>query len=55
VPYGSDEMADDYEKAYIEMALQKAGGNISRAAKLAGVGRRFLQKAMGRHGLRGRA
>ncbi len=52
---GRDHIADAYEKAYIELALEKAGGNISRAAKLAGVGRRFLQKAMDHHGLRGRA
>lgn len=52
---GRDHVADAYEKAYIELALEKEGGNISRAANLAGVGRRFLQKAMERHGLRGRA
>jgi DNA-binding NtrC family response regulator len=52
---GRDHVADVYEKAYLEQALEKAGGNISHAAKQAGVGRRFFQKAMGRHGLRGRA
>ncbi len=39
----------------LELALEKTGGNITRAAKLAGVGRRFFQKAMQCHGLRGRA
>ena len=52
---GRDHVAGAYEKAYLELALEKAGGNITRAAKLAGVGRRFFQKAMQCHGLRGRA
>jgi DNA-binding NtrC family response regulator len=52
---GRDHVANAYEKAYIEQALEKASGNISRAAEISGVGRRFLQKAMQRHGLRGRA
>lgn len=52
---GRDHVANAYEKAYIEQALEKARGNVSRAAALSGVGRRFFQKAMQRHGLRGRA
>ncbi|WP_437607061.1 sigma 54-interacting transcriptional regulator [Sorangium sp. So ce834] len=51
---GREHVADAYEKAYLELALEEVGGNVSRAAELAGVGRRFIQKAMRRHGLRGR-
>ncbi len=50
---GRDLIADAYEKRYLELILQKTGGNVSRAAELAGVGRRWIQKAMIRHGLRG--
>jgi DNA-binding NtrC family response regulator len=49
---GRDHLAEAYEKAYIELALQQTGGNISRAAEIAGVGRNFLQKAIKRYGLR---
>jgi DNA-binding NtrC family response regulator len=42
-----------YEKAYIELALKQTGGNVTRAAALAGVGRKFLQQAMKLYGLRG--
>ncbi len=49
---GRDLIADAYEKRYLELMLQKTGGNVSRAAELAGVGRRWIQNAMIRHGLR---
>ena len=49
---GRERLADAYEKAYLEEALLKTGGNVSRAAEIARVGRRFAQKAMRRHGLR---
>ena len=49
---GRQRIADAYEREYIEMALQETGGNISHAAVLAKVGRKFLQQAMKRHGLR---
>ncbi|WP_437567768.1 sigma 54-interacting transcriptional regulator [Sorangium sp. So ce542] len=51
---GREHVADAYEKAYLDLALEEVGGNVSRAAEVAGVGRRFIQKAMRRHGLRGR-
>jgi DNA-binding NtrC family response regulator len=50
---GRQRIADAYEKEYLTLALEKTGGNISRAAALAGVGRKFVQQAMRRHGLRG--
>jgi DNA-binding NtrC family response regulator len=50
---GRDRVAQAYEKAYLKLALQKTGGNVSQAAELAGVGRKFVQTAMKRYGLRG--
>jgi len=50
---GRDRVADAYVKSYIKLALQKTNGNISRAAELAKVGRKFFQTAMKRFGLRG--
>ncbi|MFO0755293.1 MAG: sigma 54-interacting transcriptional regulator [Byssovorax sp.] len=50
---GRERLAEAYERAYLEKALQKTGGNVSRAAELAGVNRKFIQRAMKRFGLRG--
>jgi len=52
---GREHVANAYEKAYLELLLEKTGGNVSRAAELAGVGRRWIQKAMKQYGLRGRS
>ncbi|WP_438000361.1 sigma 54-interacting transcriptional regulator [Sorangium sp. So ce185] len=52
---GRDRVAEAYERAYLEIALKQAGGNVCRTAELAGVGRNFVQKAMKRYGLRGGA
>lgn len=49
---GREHLVEAYEKAYIELALNKTGANVTRAAALAGVGRKFLQQAMKRYGLR---
>ncbi|MDC3962092.1 sigma 54-interacting transcriptional regulator [Polyangium jinanense] len=51
--HGRDRMAQAYEKHYLRLMLQKTDGNVSRAAELAGVGRKFVQMAMKRYGLRG--
>jgi transcriptional regulator with GAF, ATPase, and Fis domain len=52
---GRERAADAYERAYIELALKQTGGNVSRAADLAKVNRKFIQRAMKRWGLRGGA
>jgi transcriptional regulator with GAF, ATPase, and Fis domain len=52
---GRERLIDAYERGYLQEALKQACGNVCRAAELAGVGRRFVQKAMKRHGLRSRA
>jgi transcriptional regulator with GAF, ATPase, and Fis domain len=41
-----------FESVYVHALLEKAGGNVSRAAEAAGVNRRFLQRMMARLGLR---
>jgi DNA-binding NtrC family response regulator len=52
---GRERVAAAYERAYIEAALRQTGGNVSHAAELARVNRKFVQRAMKRHGLRGDA
>ena len=52
---GRERWSDAFERAYLERALERTGGNVSRAAELAGVNRRFVQRAMKRYGLRGDA
>jgi DNA-binding NtrC family response regulator len=49
---GRQRLMEAYEREYIELALRETGGNVSRAAALAGVGRKFMQQAMKRYGLR---
>jgi transcriptional regulator with GAF, ATPase, and Fis domain len=49
-----DAAADAFEKAYLSAALERTGGNVTRAAELAGVNRKFIQRAMKRFDLRGR-
>jgi len=41
-----------FERAYLEHALRVSGGSVSGAARIAGVNRRFVQRAMRRHGMR---
>ena len=50
---GLEHIEEAYRRAYLELALKETGGNVSQAAKIAGVGRAFVQKAMKRYGLRG--
>jgi len=47
-----DRMIDTFEELYLAEALRRTGGNVSRAAELAGVNRKFVQRAMKRLGLR---
>jgi len=49
---GKEMIVEVYERAYIAAALQQTGGNVTRAAELAGVNRKFIQRAMKRYGLR---
>jgi transcriptional regulator with GAF, ATPase, and Fis domain len=50
---GRDRVSEAFERAYLERALEHTGGNVTRAAELAGVNRKFIQRAMKKYGLRG--
>lgn len=45
------EAVDVFEKAYFEQLLAVADGNMSEAARLAGIDRTTLYRLMERHGL----
>jgi transcriptional regulator with GAF, ATPase, and Fis domain len=47
-----DRLKDRVETAYLRAALEKTGGNVSRAAELAGVNRKYIQRALKRLDLR---
>jgi DNA-binding NtrC family response regulator len=44
---------ESFESIYVRALLERTSGNVTRAAELAGVNRRFLQRLMARLGLRG--
>jgi len=47
-----DRVTDAFEVTYLVEALRACGGNATRAAELAGVNRKFMQRAIKRHDLR---
>ncbi|HEY4177888.1 MAG TPA: sigma 54-interacting transcriptional regulator [Kofleriaceae bacterium] len=47
-----DAMSEAFERAYLAAALEKTGGNATRAAQIAGVSRKFVQRALDRYDLR---
>jgi transcriptional regulator with PAS, ATPase and Fis domain len=47
-----DKVVGDFETAYLRHVVRQAGGNISDAAKLAGVDRTTLYRLMEKHGTR---
>jgi transcriptional regulator with GAF, ATPase, and Fis domain len=47
-----DAWMETFESVYVRSMLAKTGGNLTRAAELAGVSRRFLQRTIVRLGLR---
>jgi transcriptional regulator with PAS, ATPase and Fis domain len=47
-----DAWVNAFEMVYVRTLLQKTGGNVTRAAELAGVSRRFLQRTLARLGVR---
>jgi transcriptional regulator with GAF, ATPase, and Fis domain len=47
-----DQLCDAFEEAYLREALLQTGGNVSHAARLAGVNRKFIQRAVQRFRLR---
>ena len=44
---------ESFEAVYVRGMLKKTGGNLTRAAELAGVNRRFMQRIVSRLALRG--
>jgi transcriptional regulator with GAF, ATPase, and Fis domain len=48
-----EHLEEAFERAYLTAALAKTGGNVTRAAELAGVNRKFIQRAIKRYALRG--
>jgi transcriptional regulator with PAS, ATPase and Fis domain len=50
-----DDVVERLERLYVETALRRSEGNVTRAALLAGVSRRFLQRMIARLGVRGAA
>jgi transcriptional regulator with PAS, ATPase and Fis domain len=47
-----DAWTSEFESIYIRAMMRKTNGNLTRAAELAGVSRRFLQRTIARLGLR---
>jgi transcriptional regulator with GAF, ATPase, and Fis domain len=54
VPFkiAKEALIEDFERAYLQALLQWAGGNMSRAARHAGIDRMYLHRLVQRHGLR---
>jgi len=50
-----DAWTQSFESIYVRSLLEKTGGNLTRAAEVAGVNRRFMQRLVARLGLRGSA
>jgi transcriptional regulator with GAF, ATPase, and Fis domain len=55
LPYheAKDAWVERFERAYLAALLQRCDGNVSRAAREAGVDRRHVQRMMGRFGMKG--
>jgi DNA-binding NtrC family response regulator len=45
-------LIDEFEKDYLQRLLARTGGNLSRAAALAGIERHYLRDLFRKHGLR---
>ena len=48
----TEKWTSDFERKYLEHALQKSGGSVSEAARQSGVNRRYVQRLMKRLGIR---
>ncbi len=47
-----DQLVEAFERDYLERLLKRFDGNVTHAAKAAGIARVYLQKLMKKHGLR---
>lgn len=43
---------EDFERSYVEQVLARASGNVTQAAKFAGVSRQMLTRLLSKHGIR---
>ena len=48
-----DSAVDTFERAYLGALLEASGGNMSKAARTAGMDRMYLHRLVQKHGLRG--
>ncbi|HVJ94871.1 MAG TPA: sigma 54-interacting transcriptional regulator [Labilithrix sp.] len=55
VPFriAKDAVIDSFERGYLSQLLEAAGGNMSKAARMAGMDRMYLHRLVQKHGLRG--
>lgn len=53
LPYkmAKEELLNRFEEAYVSSLLERCGGNISKAARTAGIARRYFKELMHKHGL----
>ncbi|MFO0674877.1 MAG: helix-turn-helix domain-containing protein [Polyangiaceae bacterium] len=47
-----DAWTEQFELVYLKSVLERAGGNVTHAAEIAGVNRRFMQRLMARLGVK---
>jgi transcriptional regulator of acetoin/glycerol metabolism len=55
VPFriAKDAVIDSFERSYLSQLLEAATGNMSKAARMAGMDRMYLHRLVQKHGLRG--
>jgi len=53
LPAARREAAEAFELEYLKAILERASGNVTRAASLAKVSRQIVQKLLRKHNLRG--
>jgi DNA-binding NtrC family response regulator len=47
-----DALIDGFERAYLRAILESAGGNMTKAARMAGIDRMYLHRLVQKHGTR---
>ena len=54
VPFkvAKDSLIDGFERAYLRWILEAAGGNMTKAARMAGIDRMYLHRLVQKHGTR---